>query len=53
MEETVKDDELKVLQEIEDYIFSRIRPGVDWSELWLLDNVNTSRAAIEKLGAGL
>jgi len=25
MEETIKDDELKVLQEIEDNVFSRIR----------------------------
>jgi len=51
MEQKIPDNELKVLEEIEDAIFKRMRPGVDWSELWLLDNVNTQREAIEKLGA--
>lgn len=51
MEQGNRDKELKVLQEIEENISSRIRPGVAWAELKVLDDVNASRRSIQELGA--
>ncbi len=51
MEQEQQDRELKILQGIEENIFSRIQPGVRWEELQLLDDVNASRKAIQELGS--
>jgi len=50
MTEPVSDEDLKVLKTIEDKIFSSINLGVDLSEFDILDDVNTSKSAIQELG---
>jgi len=51
MTDSISDEDLKLLEKIENVIFSRINLGIDFSELNILDDLNVSKRKLQELGA--
>lgn len=50
MDDTFPPEELKVVKQIEDSVFSNIKLGFDLTELHILDDVNAPKSKIQALG---
>jgi hypothetical protein len=50
MPELIPDDDLKIINKVQDKVFSSIKPGIAWSDLNILDDVNASKGEIQELG---
>jgi hypothetical protein len=51
MTERISEEDLRIINAVEDKIFSSIKLGVKWSELDILDDVNAGRGTIQELGS--
>jgi hypothetical protein len=53
MKNTIPDEDVKTIEIIESKIFSSMNLGVDFAELNILDDVNTSKRKLQELGTKL
>jgi hypothetical protein len=50
MKHPIPEEDMKIIREIENHLFSMMDPGVEWSELHILDDPDAGKKNIQELG---